>query len=47
MASMPMVSIYPLLGQKYGLGEICAAALMMSTIFSVLTITLIIWLVGP
>ena len=47
MASMPMVSIYPLLGQRYGLGDMCAAALLISTMVSVLTITLVIWLVGP
>ena len=46
MASMPMISFYPLLGQRYGLGDMCAAALLVSTMFSVLTITLTIWLVG-
>lgn len=47
MAGMPMVSIYPLLGQRYGLGDMCAAALLISTMLSVLTITLIVWVVGP
>ncbi len=47
MASMPMISIYPLLGQRYGLGDMCAAALLLSTMLSVLTITLIVSLVGP
>ena len=47
MASMPMVSIYPLLGQRYGLGDVCAAALMMATIVAVATITVITWLIVP
>src|SRR5215212_126429 len=46
MASMPMISIYPLIGQRYGLGDMCAPALLISTMLSVLTITLIVRLVG-
>lgn len=47
MAAMPMISIYPLIGQRYSLGDMCAAALLLSTVLSVLTITLVVWLVGP
>jgi malonate transporter and related proteins len=47
MASMPMVSIYPLLVQRYGLGEVCAAALMIATVLAVATTTVVIWLVTP
>ena len=47
MVSMPMVSIYPLLGQRYGLGDVCAAALMIATIVAVATITVITWLIAP
>jgi malonate transporter and related proteins len=45
MASVPMLSIYPILGQRYGMDEVCAAALMASTIMSVLTTSVAIWLV--
>jgi predicted permease len=47
MASMPMVSIYPLLGQRYGLGDVCAAALMIATVLAVATTTVVIWLAAP
>jgi malonate transporter and related proteins len=45
MASVPMLSVYPILGQRYGMDEVCAAALMVSTAISVLTISAMIWLV--
>ena len=44
LASMPMMSIYPIIGQKYGLEDICAASLLLATSCSFLTITGLIWL---
>lgn len=38
-ASVPMVTIYPLLGQRYGEEEFCAAALLVTTTLSFLTIS--------
>ncbi len=45
MASAPMVSVFPLLGQRYGLGGVSAAALMAGTLLSFFTMSLAIWLV--
>jgi malonate transporter len=38
-ASVPMVTIYPLLGQRYGEEEFCAAALLVTTTLSFLSIS--------
>jgi predicted permease len=46
MASAPMLSIYPILGQRYKTGSVCAAALLVATIVSVLTISGVIWMLG-
>jgi predicted permease len=46
-ASVPMLSIYPILAQKYGLEAFCAAALVLATILSFVTISIILWLLGP
>jgi malonate transporter and related proteins len=43
-ASVPMLSIYPILGQRYGIDDVCAAALLVSTMISVFTISAVIWL---
>ena len=45
MASVPMLSVYPLFGQRYGLEEMCSAALMAATVVSVATVSAIIWLI--
>lgn len=45
-AGMPMLSIYPLLAQKYGKEGICAAALVVTTVMSFLTISTMLWLAG-
>lgn len=42
-ACAPMLSVYPLLGQRYQLGEITAATLMVTTLASFLTISLAVW----
>jgi predicted permease len=46
-ASTPMLSIYPILAQKYGFESFCAAALLLATALSFVTISLILWLLGP
>lgn len=46
-ASMPMLSIYPILAQKYELDGFCAAALMLTTVLSFVTISVILWVLGP
>lgn len=45
-AGMPMMSIYPILGQKYGKEGICAAALVATTVLSFFTISGLLWLTG-
>jgi malonate transporter and related proteins len=47
LASVPMLGIYPLLGQRYGMAQICAAALLFATMTSVLTLSAVIWIAGP
>jgi hypothetical protein len=42
-----MLSIYPILAQKYGFEEMCAAALLLATVLSFLTISVALWLPGP
>ncbi|MGP9664825.1 AEC family transporter [Halomonas sp. AOP22-C1-8] len=43
-ASAPMASVYPLLGQRYGMGNVAAGALMASTLMSFVTISVIVGL---
>jgi sugar fermentation stimulation protein A len=45
-AGMPMMSIYPILGQRYGKEGICAAALIAATAVSFFTISGFLWLSG-
>ncbi|KAA0015938.1 AEC family transporter [Salinicola corii] len=40
----PMLSMYPLLGQRYGFAELGTAALVMATVLSAVTLALGIWL---
>jgi len=42
-ACMPMLSIYPILAQKYGREDLCAAALMAATVSAFFTISAVIW----
>ncbi len=42
-AAMPMLSIYPVLGQKYGQAGFCAAALLLTTVLSFFTISALLW----
>ncbi|WP_430473259.1 AEC family transporter [Thalassospira lucentensis] len=43
-ACSPMLSIYPIFGQRYGHEGLCAASLMMATSMSFLTISTALWL---
>ncbi|HAJ88292.1 MAG TPA: permease, partial [Pseudomonas sp.] len=40
----PMMSIYPILGARYGLEGRCAAAVVSATVLSFLSISLFLWL---
>lgn len=42
-ACAPMMSIYPILGQRYGLEGRCAAALVVATVLSFLSISGFVW----
>lgn len=42
----PMVSIYPLLGHRYGMAGVSAAALMVATLAAFVTLSLAIWLMN-
>lgn len=42
-ASCPMISVYPLLGSRFGMEGIGAAALMASTVASFITLSTVIW----
>lgn len=46
MAAAPMMSIYPILGVRYGLEERCAAVLVVATVLSFLSVSVFIWAVG-
>ena len=43
-ASVPMLSIYPILAHKYQLEGFCAAALLVATLLSFLTVSAALWL---
>lgn len=42
-AAMPMLSIYPILAQPHGEEAFCAAALLLTTLLSFVTISLWLW----
>lgn len=46
LACIPMFSVYPILAQKYGAEEWCAAALLAGTVTSFATISIMLWLVS-
>ena len=46
-AAMPMMSIYPILGQKYGEEALCTASLVATTALSFFTISGLLWLAAP
>jgi hypothetical protein len=47
MASVPMIAIYPVLGQRFGQQRLCAAALLVAVLVSVLTINVVLLLLRP
>jgi hypothetical protein len=42
-AAMPMLSIYPILAQRYRFEGFCAAALLVATLLSFVTVTVVLW----
>lgn len=46
LAALPMITIYPLLAQRYDHGDVAAAALLVTTAASFVTLTVGIWLLG-
>ncbi|MCI0509715.1 hypothetical protein C8E00_104117 [Chromohalobacter marismortui] len=44
LASAPMLSVYPILGQRYGQDALCTASLMLATLLSFITISALLWL---
>ncbi|MBV6273625.1 AEC family transporter [Alcaligenaceae bacterium CGII-47] len=46
LACIPMLSVYPILAQKYGQEEWCAAVLLAATVTSFVTISAMLWLVS-
>lgn len=42
-ACMPMMGIYPILGQRYGQESLCAATLMATTVASFVSISVLLW----
>ncbi len=46
LAGLPMVTIFPLLAQRYGEGERCASALLVATLLSFITLNLGLWAAG-
>lgn len=45
-AAAPMASIYPLLGQRYGMADVAAGALMAATLASFVTFSVVIGLMS-
>jgi hypothetical protein len=46
LAGLPMVTLFPLLAQQYGKGELCSSALLVTTALSFVTLNLGLWLLG-
>lgn len=44
LASVPMFGIFAVIGQRYGMGDICAAAQVPATVISFISITGFVWL---
>jgi predicted permease len=45
-AATPMLSIYPILAQRYGFEQMCAAALLFATVLSFVTISVVLWILA-
>ncbi|MFZ1568287.1 MAG: hypothetical protein WAT29_05660 [Thiolinea sp.] len=46
MAAAPMMSIYPIIGERYGFRDFCASTLFVTTLLSFLTISVVLLFVG-
>ena len=46
LASIPMFGVYPVIAEKYGLGQTCAALLLITIALSFVTLNGSIWMVG-
>jgi malonate transporter len=46
LAAVPMLSIYPILGGRFKLEGVCAAALLVTTLVSFITINAVVWWLG-
>ncbi|WP_298612872.1 AEC family transporter [uncultured Thiothrix sp.] len=46
IAAAPMMSIYPILGERYGLRDFCASTLFMTTLVSFISISIVLLLLG-
>ena len=46
LAGLPMVTIFPLLASRYGQGDLCASALLVTTMLSFATLNLGLWFMG-
>jgi hypothetical protein len=44
LASVPMLSIYPIIADRYGETRFCAAALLVTTALSFVTVSGVLWL---
>jgi malonate transporter and related proteins len=46
LAGLPMVTLFPLLAQQYGKGDLCSSALLVTTALSFVTLNLGLWFFG-
>ncbi len=46
IAAVPMLSIYPILGAAHGAEQVCATALVTTTLVSFLTVSALIWVIS-
>lgn len=44
LAASPMLTVYPIFGQRFGLGPLCSVALLAATSASFATLTVLLWL---
>lgn len=47
IAAVPMLSIYPILGAAHGAEQVCASALVATTVASFLTVSVLLWVMAP
>jgi malonate transporter and related proteins len=46
LAGLPMVTLFPLLAQRYGKGDLCSSALLVTTALSFVTLNIGLWAFG-